>query len=175
MPHLRELEPPSFRIVPAGADDLAMVTALADVIWREHYASILEEAQIDYMLRRMYANATLASELARGIAFDLAYVDATPIGFASYGPAPSGEGWQLHKLYLLAAHRGGGHGAAMIERASARARDAGATRLELRVNRRNQLAIRAYERAGFVVRESVTVDIGEGFVMDDYVMERTLG
>lgn len=174
MPTLHAIEPATFRIVPIGADDLSTVASLADVVWREHYAAILDEAQIDYMLRRMYALSTLAEEFARGVAFDVMYEDARPIGFASYGPMPSSDAWQLHKLYLLAAHRGEGRGAAMIERSLARARDAGASRMELRVNKRNQLAMRAYERAGFVVRESVTVDIGEGFVMDDYVMEKAI-
>jgi ribosomal protein S18 acetylase RimI-like enzyme len=38
------------------------------------------------------------------------------------------------------------------------------------VNKKNQKAIRAYERAGFVVAESVTNEIGAGFVMDDHRM-----
>jgi RimJ/RimL family protein N-acetyltransferase len=38
------------------------------------------------------------------------------------------------------------------------------------VNKRNQKAIRAYERAGFTIAESMTSEIGGGFVMDDYRM-----
>lgn len=169
------LDPPTtFRVVPAGADDLALVASLADAIWREYYPSIIGEAQTEYMLRRNYAIATLADEFARGVAFDLAFVEAVPVGFAAYGPLPDAPAFQLHKLYLLAAHRGAGRGATMIGRAEARARDAGASRLELRVNKRNALAIRAYERAGFRVTEAVTVDIGEGYVMDDYRMVKEL-
>jgi hypothetical protein len=32
--------------------------------------------------------------------------------------------------------------------------------------------VRAYERSGFRVAESVCQDIGAGFVMDDFVMRR---
>jgi len=35
-------------------------------------------------------------------------------------------------------------------------------------------AIRAYERYGLAIREAVVVDIGNGFVMDDYVMALNL-
>jgi ribosomal protein S18 acetylase RimI-like enzyme len=38
------------------------------------------------------------------------------------------------------------------------------------VNKKNQKAIRAYERAGFAVAESVINEFGDGFVMDDYRM-----
>ena len=37
---------------------------------------------------------------------------------------------------------------------------------------RSEEALRAYERAGFRVAESVCQDIGAGFVMDDFVMRR---
>jgi hypothetical protein len=47
-----------------------------------------------------------------------------------------------------------------------------ATRLRLRVNKRNAAAIRSYLRSGFVFQEDVVTDIGSGFVMDDYVMEK---
>ena len=46
--------------------------------------------------------------------------------------------------------------------------------LVLNVNKRNTAAIAAYRRNGFAVREEVVVDIGGGFVMDDYVMALTL-
>ena len=57
-------------------------------------------------------------------------------------------------------------------RAAARADGAGW--LILNVNKRNASAIAFYERCGLAVREAVVVDIGEGFVMDDYVMAKPL-
>ena len=41
----------------------------------------------------------------------------------------------------------------------------------LTVNKGNELAIRAYEGTGFETIDAVVTDIGEGFVMDDYIME----
>ena len=54
------------------------------------------------------------------------------------------------------------------------ARARGCAALVLNVNKRNAQAIRAYERSGFTAREAVVVDIGGGFVMDDYVMAKPL-
>jgi hypothetical protein len=48
------------------------------------------------------------------------------------------------------------------------------TELVLNVNKRNEVAIAAYSRHGFTIRESVKNDIGGGFVMDDYVMAKPL-
>jgi RimJ/RimL family protein N-acetyltransferase len=60
----------------------------------------------------------------------------------------------------------------MLCRVLAAARTGAAREIELRVNRGNSRAVRAYERAGFRVAESVCQDIGAGFVMDDFVMRR---
>jgi ribosomal protein S18 acetylase RimI-like enzyme len=46
----------------------------------------------------------------------------------------------------------------------------GAREVSLCVNKKNQKAIRAYERAGFTIAEAVIGDIGGGFVTDDYRM-----
>ncbi len=40
----------------------------------------------------------------------------------------------------------------------------------LAVNKRNHRAFDVYLRYGFSIREEVVVDIGGGFVMDDYIM-----
>jgi len=42
------------------------------------------------------------------------------------------------------------------------------------VNKRNEKAIGSYKKYGFVVREAIVDDIGCGFVMDDFVMEKVL-
>lgn len=44
----------------------------------------------------------------------------------------------------------------------------------LNVNKHNAVAIAAYERCGFRIASGVEIDIGGGFVMDDWVMERAL-
>lgn len=45
----------------------------------------------------------------------------------------------------------------------------------LTVNKNNVKAIRAYEKTGFKNIGSLVQDIGNGFVMDDYKMEQTVG
>ena len=42
----------------------------------------------------------------------------------------------------------------------------------LTVNKHNELGIRAYRGKGFETIDAVETDIGHGFIMDDYIMER---
>jgi diamine N-acetyltransferase len=44
----------------------------------------------------------------------------------------------------------------------------------LAVNKRNVNAINAYLKHGFRIAEAVVKEIGGGFVMDDYVMEKVV-
>ena len=62
----------------------------------------------------------------------------------------------------------------MLKYACRRCRELGFAKVRLNVNKHNTRAIAAYERNGFARVESVKIDIGGGFFMDDYIMEKTL-
>jgi len=154
--------------------DLPDVAALADEIWRAYYPGILSQAQIDYMLARGYAPAALARygrESGAGVAF--ARAEGERAGFACwhrYGAATT----KLDKLYVRTTLHARGLGRALVAHVADAARADGAATLVLNVNKGNAAAIAFYERVGFAIREAVVVDIGGGFVMDDYVMAKAL-
>ena len=79
---------------------------------------------------------------------------------------------ELKRIVLQTRVHGRGLGAAALQWIEDRAREARCARLRLRVNKSNALAIRAYQRAGFAFVEDICTDIGGGFFMDDYVMEK---
>ena len=79
---------------------------------------------------------------------------------------------KLHKLYLLPELQGRGLGSRLLQHVEHEVGAGGARRLILSVNKRNVRAIKAYQRNGFVIAESVITDIGGGYVMDDYVMAK---
>ncbi len=164
-----------FAIVRARPEQLPDVQQLAGVIWRAYYPGIISPAQIEYMLARGYALDALARFLGgpdRGL--ELATVAGELAGFAAWYVPDEPATAKLDKLYLLPSRQRLGLGGRLLARVEALARAAGATTLTLNVNKHNAQAIRAYEKHGFAVREAVVVDIGEGFVMDDYVMAKGL-
>jgi len=175
-------------VARATESDLPAISELAGVIWRACYPGIITQAQIDYMLARMYALDVMRNEIRfEGIRYDLLLVKSKPIGFASYGPIEVGTlrrgvrtaqravpTFKLHKLYLRPELHGRGLGSRLLQHVEHEVRNAGARRLILAVNKHNSKAINAYRRNGFDVAESVITDFGNGFVMDDYIMAKEL-
>jgi GNAT superfamily N-acetyltransferase len=163
------------QILPATEEHLPALAALAGVIWRQHYPGIISREQIDYMLGKMYSLDTLRTELReRGIHFVRLLIGERFVGFASYGPLPEPGVMRLHKCYLLPEFHGQGYGSLLLKYCEQAARQCGAQRLILAVNKQNVKAIAAYQRNGFIVVESVITDFGNGFVMDDYLMAKAL-
>ena len=165
----------SLEIVPATEADLPAIAELAGVSWRACYPGIISHAQIDYMLARMYSLDVLRDEIrSQGIRYDRLLVEDKLAGFASYGPIADPGVMKLHKLYLPPDRLGLGLGSRLLQHVEREVHASGARRLVLSVNKRNTRAIKAYQKNGFVIAESVVTDIGSGFVMDDYVMAKDL-
>ena len=164
----------SLEIVTANASDLAEVARLAHEIWHRHYPGIISSEQIDYMLERGYSREALLRFVTEdGAGLVLAMVGGVAVGFAAWYRADEAV-TKLDKLYVLPEHHGQGVGRALIAHVAGVARAAGASSLTLNVNRDNVGAVRAYERCGFEIRDRGDFPIGNGFVMEDFIMTRAL-
>ncbi|MBO9469987.1 GNAT family N-acetyltransferase [Endozoicomonas sp. G2_2] len=154
-------------------EDHERLAALARRIWHEHYPGIITVGQIEYMLAHGYDLDTLAAEQAAGTRFVLACREQNALAFAAVSPdAQDGDTAWLDKLYVLDTARGQGIARRLIEWALETAADLNATTLRLRVNRTNDSAVAVYRRFGFEVEKTHVKPIGNGFVMDDYIMQR---
>jgi diamine N-acetyltransferase len=161
-------------IKSATREDIDQISSLASYIWHNHYPGIISEEQIRYMLQLMYSHEVIERELFEGIDYLLIYEEKLLIGYASYGPGQNLKEAKIHKLYIHPDYQGKGIGQSVVEDIEDKCRGKGYEILTLSVNKRNSQAIRAYERYGFKISESVEVDIGNNFIMDDYVMRKTL-
>jgi len=151
----------------AEASEVELIRSLAKKSWRAHYPGIISHEQIEYMLDWMYSALQLTDDIERGVEFVLLVSDQATLGFAGW--ESKGDTAYLHKLYLLPEVTGKGLGAELLKEVHRRAKQAGLRYIELGVNKYNHKAIRAYERFGFERIQSVCNDIGDGFVMDDYI------
>lgn len=136
---------------------------------------MISMAQIDYMLAGRYTPEKLHRYLdSPDCWMDLLKVSGVPAGYCSYALTENPGEMKLQELYLLPEHQGRGLGGRMLRHVEAAARSRGCRFLSLTVNKGNAGSIAIYRKAGFLVREEAVFDIGKGFVMDDYVMAKTL-
>ncbi len=171
----RMREPIAIHIADATEHDLECVAVLAGVIWRRHYPGIISSGQIDYMLALGYSHEALERFIAEpGAGLLLAHADERLVGFAAYYRPERTDELKLDKLYVHHDYHGRGVGSRLIGQVEAAAKAQALPTLILNVNKNNVQAIRAYEANGFAIRDSVVIDIGGGYVMDDYVMAKRL-
>ena len=161
-------------IRPVESDaDIRMVVALGQRIWTAHYTSMLAPGQTAYMLEHFHSEATIRAEISeQGYAYFLISDGQVDVGYI--GILNEGETLYLSKLYVLSSARGAGLGRRAMDFVTARARAAGCRAIRLGVNKMNTGTIAAYERLGFRITGEVLTEIGGGFVMDDYAMEKPL-
>lgn len=165
---------PEPRITPVKPADFAAVADLARRIWTACFVPIIGVAQCEHMLRQRYSPEAMSQAIRDGMRYELLHLGEAIVGFGAHGPDAPGPTWKLWQVYVLPEHQGQGLGRRYIEHVARAATQANASTLILTVNKQNHAARRLYERAGFRIREAVAVPIGDGFVMDDYVMERDL-
>lgn len=151
--------------------DLTIIQELAKITWQPTYVPIIGQAQVDYMLKTMYNTGVLLEQLSEGHVFLIARSGMKDIGFAGYSIIDhENRGYKLHKLYVVPESHGTGLGKLLINEVVDQIRAAGGKSLSLNVNRNNK-AKSFYEKAGFKIKETVDLDIGNGFFMNDYIME----
>ena len=162
-----------FEIKKAGTDDIALIRELTFRVWPQTYASILSQEQIDYMLEMMYSESSLKNQMTEdGCRFIIVYENGNPVGFASYSEEET-QRWKLNKIYVLQNQQGKGTGKYMINYIIEEIKKQNANSLYLQVNRYNN-AKSFYEKLGFAEIDFINLDIGNGYFMNDYVMEKKL-
>ena len=149
------------------------IRAIAKEVWPIAYGAILKEAQLNYMMELMYSEDSLQLQVnSNKHHFILAKENNVTIGFASYELNYSEtKKTKIHKLYILSTQQGKGIGRKLIDYIENEAKNNYQDALVLNVNKYNG-AQDFYKKIGFTIDHEVVVAIGNGYVMDDYVMQK---
>ena len=166
---------PSATVRPVRCQgEIARIASLADEIWHQHFTPIIGQAQVDYMLKKFQSPASISRQIAAAAEYYGLFSGANPAGYFCLVPEPDAGKLLISKLYVRQAARGHGLGRQALDFIETRARELGLHVLRLTVNKHNSHTIAWYHHVGFAITGTQVEDIGNGFVMDDYLMEKAL-
>lgn len=160
--------------------ELGAIEQIARFIWHEHYTPIIGKEQVEYMLEKFQSTDVMLNQLTEGYRYYSVVEHLEPyhlskpenillIGY--FAIKPEEDSLFISKFYLHLNARGKGYGRTMLTFIKEQALADKLSTLRLTVNKYNTYTIAAYEKMGFVKKEAAVFDIGNGYVMDDFVME----
>ena len=161
-------------IRPASEAQIGIIRETAHRTWPSTYGGILTPYQLNYMLDRFYSDAALTGNFADGHQFLIAWEGDAALGFASsVHDRPRRGTTKIPKIYVVPEAQGKGIGKKLLDTIADKARAAGSSKLTLNVNRFNK-ALDFYKHIGFKIVGEEDIDLGNGVVQEDYVLEMAL-
>jgi len=160
-------------IIKASEKDISFIQHIAYTTWPSVYEQIVGKTQLAYMLNLLYSASSLKQQMQNGSVFVLTKEKGEPTAFVAYF-LKSPNIYKLDKLYVLPNRQGKGLGKMLINYVIDEIKTFGATALHLNVNRFNTSAQSFYKHLNFRIIKEEDIPIGEGYYMNDFVMELKL-
>lgn len=156
-----------------AVEDLAELALFAKGIWEEYWTPRLPLGQPEYMIEKFQSEKAMREQV-KNDNYHYFYIssDEKIVGYT--GLSLKGSRLFLSKLYILKEFRNSGYGRQAFEKIKEFAKAHGKSEIYLTVNKGNAPTIAAYKNWGFSTTECVVTDIGNGYVMDDYIMTYVL-
>ena len=148
------------------------IAQLADTIWREHYIPIIGLEQVDYMVENYQSAEAMYSQYIDGYHYFMINYNNLFVGYISI--KKEDYSLFLSKIYISKEYRGKKIGKSAIDFVQEKALEMNCKSILLGVNRFNVNTIAAYKAMGFKIIGEMITDIGSGFIMDDYKMEKLI-
>lgn len=152
--------------------DFNTIAKLAHKIWHEHYIPIIGKDQVNYMVKKFQTSEAMQKQAQEGYEYYLINYHNDPVGYLAV--EKRNNDLFLSKIYILKEYRGKKIGKEAFKFINNRAKALSCNTISLTVNKNNTTAIKAYEKIGFKNVDALVTDIGNGFVMDDYRMVKSL-
>lgn len=154
------------KLIEVENKDIKDLAKLANEIWHEYWPCILSTEQIEYMVEKFQSEKAIINQMANeNYKYFFINFEGRNVGYV--GISTKQAYLFLSKLYIKKDFRHKGLGKKAFEAI----KKFGYNKIQLTVNKYNKYTIDAYLKYGFKIIDSVVSDIGNGFVMDDYIME----
>jgi ribosomal protein S18 acetylase RimI-like enzyme len=154
---------------PCSIDDAKELSEMAWDIWMEYYPSVVRGDNIEYILNKFQTEEAIRQQILDGYVYFFILDGDIKAGYASF--QPRGDALYISKYYVSKDFRGKGLGSKAMEYMVEKGKEMKMRKAFLNVNRFNTLSINVYEHLGFVIVKEDKIDIGDGYFMDDYLME----
>lgn len=156
-----------------NSEDIKIVSIKAKEIWREHFTSIIGSEQVEYMLALFLSEDAITKAInEEHYEFYKICLEDKLIGFFSIKKEE--KRLFLSKLYIEKAYRGNGYARKTLNYIETLSKEVGCTTVWLTCNKYNEHTLAVYHKMGFTIFEEAVNDIGNGYVMDDYYLEKQL-
>lgn len=155
-----------------GSDRIKELAAMTNEIWHEYFPCILSDEQIDYMVDKFQSEKAITAQINDGYEYYFICKDGIPCGYM--GLHCETEKMFLSKLYLKKEMRGLGIAGKALDFIFTLTKNYGKGSVYLTVNKHNEHSIDVYKHKGFEIIDSVVTEIGNGYVMDDFIFQKNL-
>ena len=153
-------------------EQISKVAALAEVIWHQHFTPIIGREQVIYMVEKFQSEAALEQQIANGYEYYQLFDGDEFCGYC--GIHPENGKLFLSKLYIKKEARGRHIASHAMNFLRDICRERGISAIWLTCNKHNNNTLAIYDHLGFKIIDTQVADIGNGFVMDDYILELTV-
>jgi len=153
-------------------NEILLIEQLANTIWHEHFTAIIGSRQVNYMLAKFQSQKAINAQLQQGYSYFLMMNNKTAFGYMA--TQVDNKQLFLSKFYICSTQRNQGYGKKALLFIEQLAKQSALNKISLTVNKDNNSAIQIYKKLGFTHCGTQVKDIGNHFVMDDYLMEKTL-
>ncbi|MGO4708789.1 GNAT family N-acetyltransferase, partial [Chryseobacterium sp. 2TAF14] len=139
------------KLIKATQENIPLIQDLARRSWKNAYAEILSDEQMEYMLNTMYSEAEISAHLSNPdyhyyLVFDEILNEYD--GFIGFENHYEENTTKLHRIYLVPESKGKGLGRKTLEFLNEKVNEIGDKRIILNVNKHNS-AQKFYESQGY--------------------------
>ncbi len=154
--------------------EIESISVLAREIWTEYFVPIIGIEQVNYMLEKFQSIDAISAQIDKGYEYFVAKHKEHSIGYLGLVPEIENRRMMISKIYSRLEFRGKGVGKELFRFVEDKALTADIATLWLTVNRFNHSSVSWYLYHGFEIVGEEKKDIGDGYFMDDFIMEKTV-